>query len=71
MVSSKKLREITMQKYRRKKGFISKFVTDVVEEISFRRSLSGPDTFILDVLKRGIKTGGLIRYKSRDELHER
>lgn len=67
----KKLREMAVQKYGRRKGFISKFVTDAVEEISFRRSLLGPDAFILDVLKRGIKTGGLIKYKSRDELYER
>ncbi len=67
----KKLREMAMQKYGRKKGFISRFVTDAIEEISFRRSLLGPDAFILEVLKRGIKTGGLVKYKSRDELHER
>lgn len=62
---------MAMQKYGRRKGFISKFVTDAVEEISFRKSLLGPDAFILDILKRGIKTGGLVKCKSRNELHER
>lgn len=66
----KKLRTMAMAKYGKRKGFISKFLTDAVEDLSSKQIMSEADLKFLELLRTGIRGGGLKKYK-REELYER
>lgn len=67
----RKLRTMAMAKYGKRKGYISKFLTETVEELSSKKRISQADAKLLEFLVKGPFGRGYIRYKSRDEIHER
>lgn len=66
----KRLREMAMAKYGREKGFISKFLTDMVEKKSLEKEMGDADRRLMQMIERGLSGGGLKKYK-REELYER
>lgn len=67
----KKLRELAISRYGKRKGFISKFLTETIEDLSSKQKMSKSDARIMEIIEKGPFGRGLIKYKSRDELHER
>jgi len=66
----KKLRQIAAARYGKRKGYLGKAVTEAVEEWARKKEETDVNARALAMLKKGFKMGK-IKWKSRDELHER
>ncbi len=69
----RELRKLALQKYGRTKGALAKVITEGVRELEKKEKIDSGSMKILEIIKKieGKGYGGLIKYKSRDELHER
>lgn len=65
----RKLRRIASVRYGKRKGYIGKAINEAVERWAEREE-ERADIKALELLKTGFKMGK-IKWKSRDELHER
>ena len=64
-----KFRKATELKFGKRKGSLGKAATVALEQWADRET-KGNETKMLELLEKGFKMGKL-KYKSRDELHER
>ncbi len=69
----KELRRLAIQKYGGVKGSMAKVVSEAVHELKKKETIDPGYAKFLQVMRevKGKGYGGLIKYKSRDELHER
>lgn len=66
----KRLRELAILTYGKRKGYLSRALTEAVELWAREKEEKDSVVKTMELLKKGINMGG-IKYKSRDELHER
>lgn len=69
----KSLRRLAIQKYGRTKGNLAKVVSEGIKELEKKEKIDPGYAKFLEVMKKieGKGYGGLRKYKSREELHER
>lgn len=66
----RKLRQIAAARYGRRKGYLGKALTEAVEVWAKKEEETDVNARALAMLRKGFKMGK-IKWKSRDELHER
>jgi len=65
-----KFRKLASATYGRRKGFLGKALTEAMREWEKKKIETDNVARAMQLLEKGINMGG-IKYKSRDELHER
>ena len=68
--AEKKLRQIAAVRYGKMKGYLGKALTEAVEVWAKKKEEVDVNARALAMLRKGFKMGK-IKWKSRDELHER
>jgi len=66
----RKFRELASIEFGKKKGYLGKAMSVAMKEWIERKERESKIAKVLELMKKGIDMGG-IKYKKRDELHER